>query len=672
MPPRPATRCSATRPQRPADLSRPPRACARARLRTALLLAAAVVVAGCRDAAPPPIDAARLAEVRFRDVTAAAGIARDAPTYDAAVADFDADGRIDLYVGNHGTGAALLHNQGDGTFRDVVAGSGIAPGGDQHGTGWADFDGDGALDLYVAVGAGRGLATKANPLYRGDGKGHFTDVSGTAGATDPTGRSRALAWLDVDRDGDLDLVLANYASPNRLYLNRGDGTFEDASERFDLARWTATRLAWTDYDGDGFPDLLLGGTAGNLRLLRNEDGKVFRDVTRETGLHAVGGSVQGMAFGDLDNDGDLDLALSHGSDFADGVADDGRGTLRFAFFAHDAPDGFDFVVDASEPAVTAELYENGSLVAPERVRCGDTPVAAARFTCAASAAATQPAPSDAPGFRLWRDADERRPCEGCAAQHTWHLRWQGKGDHHLSGLVRRASQPSPVGLQTEIPRGASIWSNDDGVFTRLAATGDGLPPEAAVNGQAVQWADVDADGWLDLYLVDSGTEGASSRNVLLLNDAGRGFVAVPAESGAIPESGSGRAVASHFLDYDGDAKLDLFLANGWGAPPFDRGPYRLLRNESAGGHAIVLALQRAASQRDGLGAWVRVEACGRTFTRYDNGGTSWYSQSITPVHVGLGDCTRVDAVEIRWPSGATQTLRDLAVDRRIDVVEAND
>ncbi|MBY0279487.1 CRTAC1 family protein [Candidatus Binatia bacterium] len=633
--------------------------------------AALIAASGCHDA-PPPIDAARLARVRFTDVTAAAGIARNAPTYDAAIADFDADGRLDLYVGNHGTGAALLHNQGDGTFRDVIGTSGIAPGGDQHGTGWADFDRDGALDLYVAVGAGRALATKANPFYRGDGKGRFTDVSSVVGATDPSGRSRALAWLDVDLDGDLDLVLANYASPNRLYLNRGDGTFEDASERYGLARWTATRLAWADYDGDGLPDLLLGGTAQNLRLLRNEDGKSFRDVTREAGLEALGGSVQGMAFGDYDNDGDLDLALSRGADFADGVVDDARGTLRFAFFAHDEPDGFDFVVDPSEPGVSAELYENGSPVAPERIRCGDTPVASPRFTCDARSAATAPAASDAIGFRLWRDAEERPPCTGCAPQQSWRLRWQGKGDHHLSGLVRRASQPTPIGLQTDIPRGASIWRNDTGVFTKRMDTKDGLPPETAVNGQAVQWADVDADGWLDLYLVDSGSEGAAARNVLLLNDAARRFVVVPVESGATPDSGAGRAVAAHFFDYDGDAKLDLFLANGWGAPPFDRGPYRLLRNTSDGGHAIVLALHRAASPRDGLGAWITVDACGRRFTRYDNGGTSWYSQSIAPVHVGLGDCTRVDMVEIHWPSGAGQRLHDLAVDRRIDVTEAND
>jgi hypothetical protein len=208
-------------------------------------------------------------------------------------------------------------------------------------------------------------------------------------------------------------------------------------------------------------------------------------------------------------------------------------------------------------------------------------------------------------------------------------------------------------------------------------TGRGLPAETAVNGQAVQWADVDADGWLDLYLVDSGSEGAASRNVLLLNvvgrgaDGGRGFVAVPSDAGATPDSGAGRAVAAHFFDYDGDGRLDLFLTNGWGAPPFDHGPYRLLHNATGGGHWILLALHGTAATPYALGAWITVDACDRRSVRYDNGSTSWYSQSITPVHVGVGDCGHIDAIEIRWPSGNVQTLRDVAVDQRIDVSAGN-
>jgi hypothetical protein len=227
----------------------------------------------------------------------------------------------------------------------------------------------------------------------------------------------------------------------------------------------------------------------------------------------------------------------------------------------------------------------------------------------------------------------------------------------------------PVGLHTDIRRGASIWRNEGGVFKRWLDTANGLPPETAVNGQAVQWADVDADGWLDLYLVDSGVDGAGGHNVLLLNDGGRRFVAVPPTSGASPTSGAGRGTGAHFLDYDGDGRLDLFLTNGWGAPPFDRGPYKLLHNTTAGGHWLLVGLHGRASNRDGLGARIEVESCGERRMRYQNGGTSYFSQSITPPHFGLGSCDKIDAVTIHWPSGREQTVRDVKADQRLDVQE---
>lgn len=631
-----------------------------------LVLCAAALAAGCRgdDAGDP----ARTAHVRFTDVTEAAGIARETPTYDAAVGDIDGDGFPDLYVGNHAAGAVLLRNQGDGTFRDVLPGSGIAPDGDQHGTGLADFDGDGRLDLYVALGAGRGRAVKANRLYRNAGDGTFTDVAEAAGVIDPTGRSRAVAWLDVDLDDALDLVLVNFASPNRFYRNRGDGSFEDRSTLSGIAALSGNRVVWGDYDGDGFPDLLLSGTPKGLRLLRNERGPSFRDVTREAGLEPLKEPVQGMAFGDYDGDGDLDLALSFGADFGEGVVED-EGLLRFAFFAHDEPAGFDFALPAGAAGADVELYENGAPVAPERVRCGDTPTTSHRFVCAADAAARGVPAADGPAFLLWRDPGEMVPCASCEPMQLWHLRWSGAGDHHLSGMVRGASRPVRVGLGGPIHRGAALYRNERGVFERHLDTTDGLPAEAAVNGQAVAWGDVDNDGWLDLYLVDSGVDGAGAHNVLLLNERGERFVAVPVGAGATPPSGAGRGVGAHFLDYDRDGRLDLFLTNGWGAPPFDRGPYHLLRNESTAGHWLALELRGAGANRPALGAWVDLEACGERRTRHHDGGRSPFSQSLLPVHFGLGACEEVDVLTVHWPSGRVTRLTDLAVDRTIVVEE---
>lgn len=644
-----------------------------------LLATMTLLSTGCEFTGRDPADeAAWIGGVRFDDVTAAAGVTRETQTYDAAIGDLNGDGFLDLYVGNHAAGAVLLRNEGDGTFRDVLADSGIEPQGDQHGAGLADFDNDGLLDLYVSMGAGRGLATKSNRFYRNVSGFAFHDVVARTGTGDPHGRSRAVAWLDADRDGLLDLVIANFASPNRLYLGRRDGTFEDVSEAWGIAELSATRIAWGDYDGDGFPDLLFSGTPQGLRLLRNVDGTRFQDVTRAAGLEPMKEAIQGMALGDFDNDGDLDLALSHGADFTEDVVVDRAGSeaipsaLRFAFFAHSEPVGFDFTTPASTTGLEVEFYENGSPVKGDRVRCGNVVAGAARFTCASAIAAQASTPEAEPSFLLWRDPEDQRDCPSCSARHRWHLRWRGPGDHHLSGLVHGGSDPKPIAIRTEVGRGSAVLRNDDGVFTRALDTADGgLPPTAAVNGQAVQWADVDADGWLDLYLVDSGIDGRGARNILLMNDEGRRFVAVPESAGATPSSGAGRGVAAQAFDYDRDGRLDLFLTNGWGAPPFDRGPYRLLRNTTTAGHWLALELRGRESNRGGLGAWISVEACGEQRTRYHNGDASYFSQSVTPPYFGLGTCTTVDAIEVRWPSGKVQRIAGGAVDRFV-AIEEND
>ena len=609
-----------------------------------------------------------VAPVRFVDVTEAAGIARTTPTYDAAVGDFDGDGRPDLYVGNHGTGAVLLRNTGDRRFADVLPGAGIDPLGDQHGAGWADYDNDGRLDLVVGVGAGRGLQVKQNRLYHNDGAGRFHDVGATSGVADPRGRSRAVAWLDIDNDGWLDLVLANFASPNRLFRNRHDGAFEDLSDSSGLSALAATRVAWGDYDGDGYADLLLSGTPRGMRLLHNEAGRRFTDVTELAGLAARGQPAQGMAFGDADNDGDLDLYVSFGGDFHDVVREDAAGRITFAFFAQEAPIGFDFETAGPDVSgIDAELYENGVPVAAQWVTCGaSTPPASRTVHCAGADAASATMPGGDLGFALWRDLAGQHRCPSCPETFRWHLRWRGAGDHHLSGIVTGGTGPSPVALKRPPKTGGALWRNEgNGSFTPWRLT----TLQHTANGQAVQWADVNNDGWLDLYVVDSGEDGGNGTNRLFLNDQGRDFVAADAASGAAPSSGAGRGAGAHFFDLDGDGRLDLFVTNGWGAPPFDRGPYRLLRNVSAAGHWLALDLQGTRCNRQALGAWITLTACGGSQARYHNGGASYFSQAAALPHFGLGECTAVSTLRVRWPSGITQEWRDVPMDRVWRAVE---
>ncbi len=268
----------------------------------------------------------------FTDVTVTAGLAYPArPTQAAAWGDFDGDGLLDLYVVNESRvshdpngdyPAQLFHNDGDGTFMDVAGEAGVTNDRYAKGVTAGDFDDDGDLDLYVSnVGPNR--------LYRNDGKGKFTDVAEAVGVIDP--EVSFVPWFfDYDNDGHLDLWVGGFnariddlaaealglphtATLPRLYRNRGDGTFEDVTRQANLAHvYLPMGANFGDLDNDGWLDFYLG--TGNPLfeslmpnvMLRNDRGVRFQDVTQSGGFgHLQKG--HGVAFADLDQDGDQDI-----------------------------------------------------------------------------------------------------------------------------------------------------------------------------------------------------------------------------------------------------------------------------------------------------------------------------------------------------------------------------
>ncbi len=282
----------------------------------------------------------------FEDVTEEAGVGDDSWGCGVSVADYDGDGRVDLYVTNFGPNR-LYRNRGDGTFEEVAEKAGVADPGWGAGSAFFDADGDGDLDLYVAnyidctmdeVLAARrttmwrdmvkvlvgpfGLRGGRDHFYRNHGDGTFSDATDEVGMTD-TAESYGLGVLasDLDGDGDVDVFVANDSNPNFLYRNDGRGTFTE------VGTWSGIGVNGNgvaqadmgvdaaDFDGDLRQDVLVTTFAQDTATLyRNEGDLAFQDVAVPAGLKAITYRALkwGCAFFDYDHDADVDVTIVNG------------------------------------------------------------------------------------------------------------------------------------------------------------------------------------------------------------------------------------------------------------------------------------------------------------------------------------------------------------------------
>jgi enediyne biosynthesis protein E4 len=287
----------------------------------------------------------------FTDVTDKAGVANERWGFGAAVGDFDNDGWPDIYVSNFGKNR-LYRNNHDGTFTDIAEKAGVAVGGWSTGATWGDYDRDGLLDLFVPgyikfdpdhpTFAGKngvspdscqfrgvsvfcgplGLPGERDHLFHNNGDGTFTDVSVKAGVSDPDGAyGWSSAFVDVDDDGWLDLVVLNDSVPNFLYRNNRDGTFKDDSYMSGFALNADGRaqasmgLGVGDYNRDGKVDFYVTTFSDDYKtLFRNDGDGEFSDVTAQAGLlqPSIPFLGWGTGFLDFDNDGLLDIFSANG------------------------------------------------------------------------------------------------------------------------------------------------------------------------------------------------------------------------------------------------------------------------------------------------------------------------------------------------------------------------
>jgi hypothetical protein len=287
----------------------------------------------------------------FTDVSTQAGVANSRWGYGCSTADYDNDGWPDIFVGNYGKNR-LYHNNRDGTFTDVAEKAGVQLGNWSTGSAWGDYDGDGFVDLYVAgyvhldrdnlpingsktvnyahcqyrgvdVNCGpRGLTGEPDHLFRNNGDGTFTDVTVKAGVED---KNRYYGFtpifVNLNGHGKPDLAVGNDSTPNFLFINKGNGTFEDASYLSGFAlngdgrEIASMGIAVGDYENNGLLDFFVTDFGDDNKVLYHNDGNdSFTDLTYQAGVAQIPVPFVGWGDGfiDYDNDGWLDLFMVNG------------------------------------------------------------------------------------------------------------------------------------------------------------------------------------------------------------------------------------------------------------------------------------------------------------------------------------------------------------------------
>lgn len=605
--------------------------------------------------------ATAMAQISFTRVEGVIGIDAVIATYGPNWGDFNGDGFDDVFATNHADVPTLYQNLGGTFFEDAFEDSWIPAWGDQHGSVWGDFNNDGRRDLYIAVGAPGDDGHAFNHLCWNLNGQNFANIARSAGVTDSTGRGRYACFLDVDNDGWLDLFLGNKSTPNRLYRNRGDRTFAEIPNAGGLGDTYLRVPGLTDINNDGLVDVLLTDPeTPRLALFRNTGLGGFTNITTGTGLPSTITRVWSIGWFDYDNDDDQDVYLARGywPSRRDCYALE-PARLRFQTYMdtpvalEDGIDGFDITSDAA--SLEFEIRIDKLIGQNHNIYLGNAGVHPSGNQFLADDGQYLGRPNILPGITMgcyiWQDS----------LGGAWHVRTTTDYDAvHRFWAEIDAIGGSFVSVDTSDIETEFVDSDLTGKLYRNR--GDGTFEDVTVmaglfdtqSSKTCVPVDFDNDGWMDLYVVNdrnvSGPLAYNDANLLFMNNGDGTFTESAAAAGVeCMVAGTGSSAA--WGDFDNDGFPDLYVTNGWAHFPYHLGPHVLYHNEGNTNHWVKLKLVGVFSNRDAIGARVRISAGGQAQYRIQTGGIIDMGQSTLDLHFGLGAATVVDSVTIWWPSG---------------------
>jgi hypothetical protein len=475
--------------------------------------------------------------------------------------------------------------------------------------------------------------------------------------------------LDVDQDGWMDLFLVNSGplegvthaapgtvrQPNRLFRNRRDGTFEDATVKAGLTgSGYGVTAAAGDFDNDGFPDLYVVNVGKNL-LYRNRGDGTYEDVTEKAGVGHPGTGISAV-FADVDRDGLLDLFVANYLQFDP--------TYRLFF----QPDGFPNAL-AYKPEFNVLYRNRGDGTFEDVSEASGIRIEGHRAMCVTVCDADLDGSPDfyisndlSPNLLLLNDGHGK--FRDVAAERGVAFNALGEAAGSMGATVGDANGDGlPDFLVTRFGYGSLYLGGTNGLFAdRMIASGLG-----AITAQFVAWGgvfvDFDNDRDEDIFIANGDAHYLVGWQSLLLENLGNGAFTDAAEKGGAVFHAKLRGRGAATLDFDNDGRPDL-LMTAMADRPF------LLRNQGPRElHWLKLQLEGTRSNRDGFGSMLRVTAGDRTTLHACRASTTFLMQGDPRVHIGLGAATRADRIEIRWPSGLVQTLENVAADQILRVKE---